>query len=402
MIFDYKIKLQNGELFTGTQEAESRFALARELRGKGHTPISIKKKSKINMDHINKLISFVNTGELVLLTKNMSGMLKAGLSVSRALSVLAKQTTNPKLKSVYVDLQAEINGGGSLSSGLAKFPKIFSKIFVSMTKAGEESGNLSGALEQVGMNLEKSQDLRKKIKGAMIYPSVIVVAMVLIGILMFAFVVPTLAQTFEDLEVELPTSTKVVISMGEFFSNNLILSFAMLAGLVLLVIYLFKAKFTKKYVDFLVLHLPIIGKLSKELNTARTARTLSSLLLAGVPIIRAIEITGDVVQNFYYKKIIVSAKEAIEKGEPLSATLEANSKLYPVMMAEMVQVGEETGNLSKMLQEIAIFYEKDIQDKTKNLATVIEPVLMVVVGAGVGFFAVSMISPLYSVLENIK
>ena len=402
MIFDYKIKLQNGELFKGTQEAQSRYELAKDLRNKGHIPVSIKKKSKINMDALNKLVAFVNTSDLVLFTKNMSGMIKAGLSASRALSVLEKQTTNVKLKSIFTELRNEISEGGSLSSGLAKYPKVFSKIFVSMTRAGEESGNLSGALEQVGMNLEKSQNLRKKIKGAMIYPSVIVVAMVIIGILMFAFVVPTLAQTFKDLEVELPTSTKFVIALGEFFSNNLILSFMLLVGFGVLVVYLFKAKFTKKYVDFLILNFPIIGKLSKELNTARTARTMSSLLLAGVPIIRAIEITEDVVQNTYYKRVLVSAREGIEKGEALSTSFSDNPKLYPVMMAEMVQVGEETGNLSNMLKEVAMFYEQDIEEKTKNLATVIEPILMVVVGAGVGFFAVSMISPLYSVLENIK
>ena len=156
-----------------------------------------------------------------------------------------------------------------------------------------------------------------------------------------------------------------------------------------------------KYIDFIVIRIPIVGNLVKELNTARTARSMSSLLLAGVSITRAVEITEDVVQNIYYKKILNQARVAVEKGAPFSAVFEANSKLYPIMMSEMIQVGEETGKLSDMLLQIALFYEEEIENKTRNLSTIIEPVLMVVIGAGVGFFAISMISPLYSILGSI-
>ena len=157
-----------------------------------------------------------------------------------------------------------------------------------------------------------------------------------------------------------------------------------------------------KYIDFLTIRLPIIGGLTKELNTARTARTMSSLLLSGVSITRAVEITEDVVQNIYFKEVLNKVKIAIEKGSPFSAVFEENSNLYPIMMSEMTEVGEETGKLSDMLLQIALFYEEEIENKTKNLSTVIEPILMIIIGAGVGFFAISMISPLYSVLDNIK
>jgi len=157
-----------------------------------------------------------------------------------------------------------------------------------------------------------------------------------------------------------------------------------------------------KYIDFVVIRLPVIGGLAKELNTARTARTMSSLLLAGVSITRAVEITEDVVQNVYYKEVLGEAKVALERGAPFSEVFNAHPKLYPVMMSEMIQVGEETGNLSDMLLQISSFYEEEIENKTKNLSTIIEPVLMLIIGSGVGFFAISMISPLYSVLDNIK
>jgi type IV pilus assembly protein PilC len=405
MLFAYKAKLKTGEITDGIMEAADRFALSRDLRAKGSTPISITEKSVHSvktMSFINNIISRVKISELIIFTKNLSGMLRAGLSLYRALSVLEKQTKNPTFKKILVSLSGEINTGGTLSNGLEKFPNVFSKLFVSMVRAGEESGNLSGALSDVGLNLDKSYALTKKIRGALIYPGVIVSAMIVIGVLMFAFVVPTLASTFKELGVTLPTSTKVLIWVGNFFSNNLLLTFVILIAGAFGVFSLFRAKFMEKYIDYLVIRLPILGKIAKELNTARTTRTLSSLLLAGVSITRAVEITKDVVQNVYYKKVLDDVKIAIERGASIASVFSANEKLYPVMMSEMIQVGEETGKLSDMLLQVATFYEDEIENKTKNLSTVIEPLLMVLIGGGVGFFAISMISPMYSILGGIE
>ncbi len=405
MLFTYKAKLKNGQIFEGTMEAADRFTLSRELRDKGDLPISIKegKSSPFDLSNLTaRFLSRVGLGELIIFTKNLSGMLKAGLSLSRALSVLKKQTKNPGFVNVLTALAGEIDAGGTLSSGFAKFPNVFSNLFVSMTKAGEESGNLSGALSEVGANLEKAYSLSRKVKGALIYPSVILSAMVLIGVLMFAFVVPTLASTFKELNVDLPASTKFIIALGNFFSEHLLISFTLIIGTAAGTVYLLKAPFMRKYTHFALIKLPIIGSMTKELNSARTARTMSSLLSSGVSITRAIEITGDVVQNIYYKKILEQAKEYIEKGSPFSKAFEENTNFYPIMMEEMTQVGEETGKLSEMLSQIASFYETEIENKTKNLSTIIEPVLMVIIGGAVGFFAVSMISPLYSVLDNIN
>ena len=405
MLFTYKTKLQSGEIFEGVMEAVDRLSLSRELKSRGNVPISIKEK-KINSWNLSSLFKSVSgrvkTDDQIIFIKNLGGMIRAGLSLYRALSVLKKQTKNPTLGKILTALSDEINTGGTLSLGLAKFPNVFSQLFVSMTKAGEESGNLSGALSEIGMNLEKSHSLNKKIKGAMIYPGVILSAMILIGVLMFAFVVPTLAGTFKELGVVLPASTRFIISLGNFFSEYLILSFTLIIGFAVGIVSLFRASFMKKYIDFSVIRLPIFGNLSKELNTARTARSMSSLLLSGVPIIRAIEITSDVVQNIYYKKVLGQAKQEIEQGAPFSKAFDDNPNLYPIMMAEMVQVGEETGKLSDMLLQVALFYEGEIENKTKNLSVIIEPVLMIFIGAAVGFFAISMISPLYSVLDNIK
>ncbi len=405
MLFSYKAKSKEGLITEGVLYGSDRFYIAHELRSHGSTPLSIKEKNTRFLDKLTGLtavFSKVSVNEQILFTKNLGGMLKAGLSLSRALSVLKKQTKNTTMNKVLTSLIDDINSGGTLSSGLQKFPEFFSRLFVSMTKAGEESGNLSDALSDIGLNLEKSHALTKKIRGALIYPGVILSAMIVIGVLMFAFVVPTLASTFKELGVVLPTSTRVLIFFGNFFSHNLILTFVIIIGVVVGLYMLLRANFMSKYIDYTILQIPVIGNLAKELNTARTARTISSLLLAGVSIIRAVEITEDIVQNVYYKKVLNDAKIAVEKGISFSKVFEDNDKLYPIMMSEMVQVGEETGKLSDMLLEIALFYETEIENKTKNLSTIIEPVLMIIIGSGVGFFAISMISPLYSILGEIK
>lgn len=405
MLFSYKVKTNDGKILEGVLDSVDRFTLAHELRSRGHIPVSISEKKDGFSDDVSKIFkifSKVSIAEQVIFTKNLSGMLKAGLSLSRALSVLQKQTKNPMLYKIFEVLSNDINSGETFSFSLAKFPDVFSKLFVSMTKAGEESGNLSGALSDIGVNLEKSYVLNSKIRGALIYPGVILSAMVVIGVLMFAFVVPTLASTFKELGVVLPLSTRIIILFGNYFSQHLFSTFLIILGVFWGIFSLFRSAFMAKYIDYVTIRLPVVGNISKELNTARTARTISSLLLSGVSIIRAVEITEDVVQNIYFRKILSEAKESVEHGTPFSEVFKAHSDLYPIMMSEMIQVGEETGKLSDMLLQIALFYENEIENKTKNLSTIIEPVLMIIIGAAVGFFAISMISPLYSVLNSIK
>ena len=404
MLFTYSAKSNMGEISEGMLESADRFSAAHDLRSRGLNPVSVEAKKAKTLEKFGTLPAIfgkVSVAERIIFTKNLSGMIKAGLPLSRGLSVIFKQTKNKELQKIVQSVLHDIDSGATFSSGLEKYPDVFSKLFTSMVRAGEESGNLSGALTDIGENLEKAHSLTKKIHGALIYPGVILGAMVVIGVLMFAFVVPTLAGTFEELGVALPASTQFIVSLGNFFSNHLLLSFIIIIAAALGIFALFRAKFTARFMDFAVLRIPVVGTLAQELNTARTARTMSSLLSSGVSIIRAVEITEDVVQNIYYKKVLGEVRVAVEKGAPFSKIFVDNPKLYPVMMSEMVEVGEETGKLSDMLSEVALFYEAEIESKTKNLSTIIEPVLMILIGSGVGFFAISMISPLYSVLGDI-
>lgn len=406
MIFNYKAKSKSGEIYEGKMEGQDKFTVASEILKKGDTPLSVFAKEQKNKNVLNapfsKIFARVKMSEKIVFTRNLSGMLKAGLPLSRSISVLQKQSKNEYFNSILSSIKENIDKGDSFSSTIERFPKIFSPLFVSMVRAGEESGNLSGSLNEIGINLEKANSLTKKVKGALIYPGVILSVMVLIGILMFIFVVPTLAKTFADIGTELPPSTKLILGVGDLFSAHPLLTFLVLGIIVGLLVLFFRAKFMIPVLDKVILKLPMIGTLAKELNTARTARTISSLINSGVPITRAIDITVEVVQNTYYKNVLKEARAYVEKGMSFSSIFKKNTDLYPIMASEMMEVGEETGQLSDLLLEVASFYEEEIDNKTKNLSTIIEPVLMVFIGGAVGFFAVSMISPMYSVMDGIK
>ena len=403
MKFKYKIQNKNYGIFEGITESPDKFTLAREFREKGNTPIFIEEFKK-NTNIFSMKIDFlsrVSLAEKIMFTNNLSGMLTAGLSLNRALSILEKQSTNSTLGDVLRSLEEDISKGNTLSEGMRKFPKIFSGIFIPMVHAGEESGNLPTTLTEVGLSLKKSYDLNKKIKGAMTYPTIIICAMVIIAIFMMIYVVPTLTKTFTDMGSELPASTKMIIWISDSISQHIFLFLSLIGAFIVGIIFLFKIKLVRRYSDRAILYIPVIGKIVKEVNTARTARTMSSLLLSGVSISNSLSITEEVLQNIHYKELIHKSIASIEKGTVLSASFKENTFLYPVMMGEMIEVGEETGNLSKMLLDIANFYETEVDNKTKDLSTIIEPVLMLFIGAAVGIFAISMIKPMYSVMSDI-
>ena len=270
-----------------------------------------------------------------------------------------------------------------------------------MVKAGEESGNLAESLKITANQMERSYKLKKKVKGAMIYPAVILSVMIVIGVLMMILVVPSITATFKDLKIELPFMTQILISASDFLKNNILLT---LAGVIVVVsaMYLFlKSKIGKRLLDFVILKLPVIGDITRETNSARITRTISSLLSSGVPYAEAISITRDVVQNSYFKNILTDAIIAVEKGGAISSIFIGNTNLCPIFVAEMIVVGEETGKLPSMLMEVADYYEESVDQKTKNISTIIEPVLMVVIGLAVGFFALAVIKPIYSLTDSI-
>jgi len=401
--FKYKVREPSGEETEGEVEGDNRFAVASDFRSAGKTVVSVEEVKSgftFNMEAINVMLAHVKVQELIVFSHNLSTMMRAGISLSRGLTILERQTHNAAFKATLRTLSDEISRGSTLSAGMAKFPKVFSPVFVSMVRAGEESGGLSDALLVLGDQLEKSYLLKKKIKGAMIYPSIVVATLFIIGMLMFIFVVPTLASTFKELNTELPTSTKAIIWISEFLTNHLLMGIVVLVGVGASLTTLLRTKQGHRAFETVLFKLPIVGELVRQSNAATTTRTMSSLLTSGVDMIEAITITRDVLQNSYYKDLMTLASERVQKGIPLSSVF-SETTIYPILVGDMVEVGEETGKLSEMLLNVAHFYESEVDDATKNMSTIIEPLLMVFIGASVGFFAVSMISPMYSVMSNV-
>ncbi len=406
--FTYTGTTKDGEKVTETVEASDKYAVYEIARTSGHIVtkvVSLGERSLgrfFNMEKINFLLGKVKNDELVMLTRNLASMLKAGLPLSRALSVLERQSKNARVKGVMQKLRESINKGDPFHEGLKAFPETFSPLYVAMVRAGEESGGMVLALQTISFQLERSSTLKKKIKGAMMYPAIIMGVMTIIGILMMIYVVPTLTSTFIQMNIELPLTTRIIIGMSDFFSNHGLIALLGFTAFVASFVWAAKTRIGKQILHFTYIHLPVIGVLVKQTNSAYTSRTLSSLLSSGVDVISAINITEDVLQNVYYKRVLKEAAVHVEKGSPLSEVFIAHENIYPILVGEMVSVGEETGQISQMLTEIASFYETEVEQKTKDLSTIIEPILMVVIGAGVGFFALAMIAPIYSIGDSIK
>jgi type IV pilus assembly protein PilC len=404
MKFKIKARRINGEEYEDERDSSDKFSLYSELRVSGDTLLSIReigKKSNLS-NKINAFLTRVPEHQKIIFAKNLGTMLSADLSLSKCLSVLERQINNPKMKKIISSLAVSIRKGKTLSEALSDFGKYFSPLFISMVRAGEESGKLPESLAIVGMQMENSYKLKQKIKGAMIYPIVIISIMLIIGVLMMILVVPTLAATFKDLKTELPTATKILLGSSDFLVNNLIV---VIFGVILLFIafyMFFTTKVGKRMADYILLRLPIIGGLIRETNSARISRTISSLLSSGVPFSEVLSITSDVVQNVFFKELLDEAKLKVEKGETMSSVFLANTKLSPIFVGEMMSVGEETGRLPSMLLDVAVYYENSVDQKTKDMSTIIEPFLMVIIGSAVGFFALAMISPIYSVMDNVR
>jgi type IV pilus assembly protein PilC len=347
------------------------------------------------------LTTGVKTEERITFTKNLSAMLAAGLTLSRALSVIQRQAGSKGLKEIVTDLEARVKKGDAFNEALASHPKVFSPLFIAMTKAGEESGTLADSLKVVAKQMDRSFTLEKKIKGAMIYPCIILFAVGVIGILMMIYVVPTLSSTFKDLGAKLPQATLTVIAISDFMSSHVIVVFAGLIGGVLAFISFTKTKIGGNIILAVALSLPVIGTLVRETYSARAARAISSLLASGVEMLSAIAITEEIVGDNRFGKIVNESGVRVKKGEALSSAYVEHPKLYPVFFGEMIAVGEETGQVAGMLGQVAEYYENDVEEGTKDLSTIIEPMLMLFIGAFVGVFAVTMISPIYSLSSQI-
>lgn len=400
----YIAKSFDGKSVTGNMAAQDEREIAQALKSQGLMLIRAvpEEKKKKSLMSLSFSLGGVSATEKIMMTRNLGVMFSTGLSLVKSMDILSAQAKNKNLKNALLDIKDRINKGENFSDALSKYPKIFSDLFCSMIKVGEESGTLEEVLSVLAAQLVKEHELKSKIKNAMIYPCIVLMVMVLVGIVIVVFVLPSLSVFFTSLSVDVPIYTKILLAVGAFMSERW---YIVLLGLVAFVgagwMFL-KTKRGKHSADTFLLRLPIISSIVKKSNSAAMVRSLSSLITAGVSITRALEITSQTMSNTYFKKAATEASGRIKNGEKLSAALKVNYGLFPVGVIEMVEVGEETGKTSVIFKKLADFYEQEAISAVEKLTLIIEPALIIVLGLGVGVFAFSIIGPMYSSLKSIN
>lgn len=341
--------------------------------------------------------------ELLLFTKYLAVLLRSGLPLDESLDILNKQSKKKKnsLSQILTNLTSLIRTGKTLADGLALYPKTFSPVYLNMIRAGEASGTLQDNLDQLVKQLEKEHELTQKIRGAMMYPAVIFCAGTTIAIFIVVFILPQITSLFTSLKVELPFTTKAVFWLSDFIRFQwrwlLIVIFVGAAGLNVT----YRLKALKPFFHSLFLRIPITGKLSREVNLARSFRLMGILLKSGLPISETLETTIKVVRNIRYSQMLLAVKDGVARGGTITSILEQYSHLVSPLAMRLIMVGEETGTLGEMLLYLAEFYEEEIEDETRNLTSLLEPVLIVVIGFTIGWLAVSILSPIYKVVGSV-
>jgi type IV pilus assembly protein PilC len=400
--YSYTAKGINGELKSGVMDVENESILASTLMNEGYFLITtgfeknhIKKNHTINLNLFSRKVSL---SARLMLTRNLKFMVAAGLSLPRAFTVLAKQTKNQKLNESLIEISNQITKGEKLSEAMSGYPNIFPEFFCSMIKVGEESGTLEEVLENLKKQLEKEYELKSKIKSALIYPIFLVSVAGLLGTGMIIFVVPKFANVFELMNIKVPLMTQIVLNIGKFLAGYWYLIIIGLILSIFLIRFVLKTPTGKSFWDKWVLKIPVVGKVVQKSCLASVARVLGSLISSSVPVAKSLEIVSRTVPNTSYKKTLARAAEDVRKGLNFSESLSRSGKNYPDFFIQIVQVGEETGQTSTILGELADFFEKEVVDAAQDLASVIEPVLILLIGAGVAFLAVSVLAPLYSSL----
>jgi len=394
-------KNSKGEIKSGEMEGKDEHQVAENLRGEGFFLTAIHGKEKEKESKF-KMPSFggVSLKDKMMFARHLGVMLSSGLSLPKALTVISSQTKNKKFKTVLEELGEEVKMGNSLADSLAKHP-VFDELSVNMIRVGEVGGNLEEVLKLLADQLEKEHNLLSRVKGAMYYPSVILLVMLGVGIAMMTFVVPKLTTIFEDIQTPLPLTTRIIISVSDYMASHQIIVGLALVGTVAVLIVFFKSSFGKKTASTIFAKAPVIKKMMIKINNARFARIYSSLTKSGVSVVESLKIISRTLTNDYYQKAFLEIGEGVQKGKTLHEELSKFPKLFPILTIQMVEVGEETGKTADVLTNLADFYEEEINQITKNLSSIIEPVLMVMIGVAVGFFAISMILPMYSIMDQM-
>ena len=399
--FQYTVRDSTGNVRTGTSDAESMDILKRRLSEQGFQVADVKQTARGKKKTEGGGFGKIKLKDLSIFCRQFSTMIDAGVSLVRALDVLEEQTENPKLKRILREIQTEVESGQTLSKAMQRYPRVFNNLFIGLIRAGEVGGVLEEALQRLSHFLEKDMELKRKVKAALTYPAIVVVVAILIVLGLCTFIVPKFIELFRDLGVkELPWMTQFLVDFSDFLKTRWYIGLAMVVIGWLAIKYFGTTRVGRRVIDRMKLKVPVFGKLGHRIALARFSRTLSTLLVSGVPILQALETVAGTVGNEIIAEAIMNARARIREGDKINEPL-LKSKMFPPMVVHMISIGEESGALDQMLSKVAEFYEGEVESALASLTSAIEPIMIVFLGVCVGFIVIAMFLPLISVIQNL-
>lgn len=401
MKFLYRGITTDGKTIQGMVDSKDKQEAALSLRTRDIVPIRIEQKNDQDWtSFIPFLHSRVGFTDLVFFTRQLSSMINSGLTLMDSLRILKEQTQNEIMQSIINGVMNDVENGKSFSSSIAEYPDIFSKIYVSLIKAAEGSGLLDKVLEKLAENLEKQQKLKSTVKGALMYPAIVVMGMIIVMTIMMLFVIPQLSVLYKDLDVSLPLPTQIVVGISTFMINF----WPLIIGMAFIFVFAYKrwrATEAGQYiVDNLLLNVPVFGIVTKDSILAEFSRTLGLLVGSGTLVVDALNQTSTITGNVLYKNAIVNVSRRVEKGIGIGEAISAYS-IFPPILVQMAKIGEQTGKLDESLLKVSEYFEREVDQKVKTLTTAMEPIILVILGIGVAFLIISIITPIYSLMSSI-
>lgn len=400
-VFTYEAVEPNGRIVKGSLEAENASTVLSRLQTLNYTVVDVAETRGAVKTVSRRMGGKVKLNHLVVFSRQFATMVNAGINILKCLDILEHQTKDPTLKGVIGEVRKDVVGGSSLTDAMAKHPNVFSKLFVSMVRAAEAGGILDQILDRLATFLEKEQEIVGRIKGAMIYPVCVLVFAVLIVIAMFIFVLPTFKDIFDGSGAQLPLITRMLFWVSDAVRNFWFLIPALPLGLYFGLKFYYKTDQGRWNIDSLKLRMPVIGELVQKMAISRFSRTLGTLVNSGVPVLRALEIVAETAGNVVISRAVEESRSSVREGQRISAPLAA-SGMFPQMVTQMIDIGEETGRMSEMLIKIAQFYDQEVEVAVKALTSLIEPALIIFLGGIVGFIVGSIMVPMFGLIDVIQ
>jgi type IV pilus assembly protein PilC len=397
--FKYKAKDKSGRVVVGDVEASDAFVAAKLVRQRGLVVLSVVQARENPLNLLLKLKDRITLADVSTFTRQLATMINAGLPITESLLILRSQAKG-SIQKVVAQILADVEGGESLSSAMSRHPKVFSPTYLALIKAGELGGVMDNVLIRLADNLEKEQEFKGKVQGALIYPVIVIVGMFVVGMVMMIFVIPRLTSLYGEFDAQLPVATQILISI----SGILVKFWPFLLVLAVVGFYGFRAyrktPLGRKKTDQLIFKIPVFGELQRQIILTELTRTLSLMVGAGVSILEGLNVTAGVVDNTVVSDALKDAAKQIEKGFPVAYSFAKHPEAFPFILSQMVAVGEETGKMEEVLKKVSHIFEIESDQKVKGLTSAIEPLVMVMLGLGVGFLVIAIILPIYNLTSQ--